>query len=260
MSQVELREVSKRFAGASDLAVSGVNLRVIEGERFVIVGPSGSGKTTVLRLIAGLEVPTSGEIRIGDSRVNEVPARRRGVAMVFQHQALYPHLNVFDNLAFGLRARRVPRAELVERTEAVASWLGLSPFLGRKPKALSGGERQRVAIGRAVVTRPSVLLLDEPFSGLDAPLRASTRDTLLDLHRRLGGTLIMVTHDQDEAFAIGDRIALMRGGKVEQVGSSREIFDRPANRFVAGFLGDPTTSFRPDRSEGDSVGTGEAAN
>jgi len=251
--QVELRGISKRFIGATADAVRDLDLEVAAGERFVIVGASGSGKSTVLRMIAGLETPTTGEIRIGGARMNEVPPRLRGVAMVFQHQALYPHLTVFENLAFGLRARRVPRAETTDRTHAVADWLGLASFLGRKPQALSGGERQRVAIGRAVVTRPSVLLLDEPFSGLDAPLRASTRDALLDIHRRVGGTLILVTHDQTEAIAIGDRVALMRLGGLEQVGTPRELYDRPMNPYVAGFLGDPPMALLPCRLSGGNV-------
>lgn len=243
MSAVELRGLTKRYPDSGSEAVAGVDLAIGPGERFVIVGPSGSGKTTLLRMVAGLESPTSGEILINCRRMNDVAPRDRGVGMVFQHPPLYPHLDVAANLAFGLRARRVPRAEIASRAAEVAGWLGLTGLLGRKPRALSGGERQRVALGRAVVTRPSVLLLDEPFSNLDAPLRASTRASLLELHRRIGTTMILVTHDQTEALAVGGRIAVMRGGRVEQVGTPRQVYDEPATRFVAGFLGDPPMSF-----------------
>ncbi len=243
MSAVDLRGLTKRYPGAAGEAVSGVDLAVGAGERFVVVGPSGSGKSTLLRMVAGLETPSSGEVVIGGRRMNDVPPRDRGVGMVFQHPALYPHLDVAANLGFGLRARGVPRAERTSRTAEVAGWLGLTDLMRRKPRALSGGERQRVALGRAVVARPSVLLLDEPFSNLDAPLRASTRAAMLDLHRKVGGTLILVTHDQTEALAVGERVAVMRGGKVEQVGTPREVYDEPASRFVAGFVGDPPTSF-----------------
>ncbi len=243
MSTVGLRNLTKRYPGASAEAVAGVDLSIEAGERFVIVGPSGSGKTTLLRMIAGLETATSGEIQIEGRRMNEIAPRDRGVGMVFQHPALYPHLDVLSNLTFGLRARGVPAGERATRAREVAGWLGVGDLLDRRPRALSGGERQRVALGRAVLNRPSVLLLDEPFSSLDPPLRAATRAAVLDLHRRLGGTMILVTHDQTEALAVGQRIAVMRGGKVEQVGTPRELYERPASRFVAGFLGDPPMSF-----------------
>jgi multiple sugar transport system ATP-binding protein len=251
--QVECKGVSKRYPDAAALAVADLDLGVERGERFVIVGPSGSGKTSLVRMIAGLESPSSGEICIAGKSMQGVPARDRGVAMVFQNQVLYPHLSVFENLAFGLRARRVPERDVVERIESVAGWLGLSAHLDRRPSSLSGGERQRVAIGRAVATRPAVLLLDEPFSGLDTPLRSATRETLLDVHRQLGGTLILVTHDQTEALAIGDRIAVMNAGRIEQVGDPRDLYDRPANRFVAGFLGEPAMNFLPARQSDGGV-------
>jgi ABC-type sugar transport system ATPase subunit len=243
LSDVELRSLSKRFPGASCDAVSGVNLTISEGERFVIVGPSGSGKTTLLRIVAGLETPTTGQILIGGRTMERVAPRDRGVGLVFQQPALYPHLNVRDNLAFGLRARKVPEPEIAERTAELAGWLGLKGLLERKPKELSGGERQRIALGRAVLARLSVLLLDEPFSSLDAPLRVSIRTALLDLHRRVGGTMLLVTHDQTEALAVGERIAVMQSGRIEQIGTPRELYEAPASRFVAGFLGDPPMSF-----------------
>jgi multiple sugar transport system ATP-binding protein len=243
LSNVELRDLSKRYPGASCDAVSSVNLTIAEGERFVIVGPSGSGKSTLLRIIAGLETPTSGHILIGGRSMDRVAPRDRGVGMVFQHPALYPHLNARDNLAFGLRARKMPAPEIAERTRELAGWLGLEALLDRRPKELSGGERQRIALGRAVATRPSVLLLDEPFSSLDAPLRASIRTALLDLHRHIGGTMLLVTHDQSEALAVGQRIAVMQSGRIEQIGTPRELYEAPTSRFVAGFLGDPPMSF-----------------
>ncbi len=253
MSAVELRGLTKRHPGGTADAVAGVDLAIGEGERFVVVGPSGSGKTTLLRMIAGLESPTSGEIRIGGRRVDEVAPRDRGVGMVFQHPALYPHLDVLGNLTFGLRARGVPVREGTARAREVAGWLGVGELLERRPRALSGGERQRVALGRAVLNRPSVLLLDEPFSSLDPPLRVATRATVLELHRRLGGTMILVTHDQTEALAVGERIAVMRGGRIEQVGTPRELFERPATRFVAGFLGDPPMSFLLCRADAGKI-------
>jgi len=257
LGEVELRGVVKRYPNAGGDAVAGVDLRVADGERFAIVGPSGSGKTTLLRIIAGLEDLTSGAVSLGGREMDGVPPRDRGVGMVFQNQSLYPHLDVAANLGFGLRARGVARAEAAGRVAEVAGWLGLGSLLRRRPRALSGGERQRVAIGRAVLGRPGVLLLDEPFAGLDAPLRASTRAALLDVHRREGWTMILVTHDQTEALAAGGRIALMRSGRVEQVGTAREVFDAPANRFVAGFLGDPPMAFLPCRLGPGRVRIGE---
>ncbi len=250
---VELRGVSKRFDGATNAAVTQVDLSVQAGERFVIVGPSGSGKTTVLRMVAGLESPTHGTVAIDGRNTGLVAPHKRGVAMVFQQPAVYPQLSVFDNLAFGLRARGVARRERSTRVNEVADWLGLGAMLNRRPRTLSGGEIQRVAIGRAAITRPAVLLLDEPFSSLDTPLRASTRDALLDVHQRLGGTLILVTHDQTEALAVGDRIALMRSGSLEAVGTPRELYDAPPTTFVGGFLGDPSMNFLPCKIDGANI-------
>jgi multiple sugar transport system ATP-binding protein len=242
--QVELRGLSKTFAGGVR-AVESVDLTVGDGELFVVVGPSGSGKSTLLRLVAGLEEPDAGGLWIGGERAVGVPPRDRDVAMVFQHPALYPHLSVFENLAFGLRARRCPKAEVSARVGEVAAMLGLADLLPRLPRTLSGGQQQRVALGRAIARRPRVFLLDEPFSGLDAPLRAAIRADLIDLHRRLGTTMILVTHDQAEAMALGDRLAVMERGRVVQEGTPRDVYDRPATRFVAGFIGSPPMNFLP---------------
>jgi ABC-type sugar transport system ATPase subunit len=238
LAGVELRGLGKVFPNGVE-AVSGVDLSVAEGELLAVVGPSGSGKSTLLRLVAGLESPTAGAVLIGGRDVTGLPPRDRDVAMVFQEPALYPYLAVFDNLAFGLRARGAVRAEVKERVEAVAGSLGLSGVLGRRPGTLSGGQRQRVALGRAVVRRPAVFLFDEPLSSLDAPLRASVRGDLIDLHRRLGATMIYVTHDQGEALALGDRVAVIDRGRVVQVASPGEVYERPATRSVAGFIGNP---------------------
>jgi multiple sugar transport system ATP-binding protein len=238
LARVELRGVSKVYPGGVE-AVRAIDLAIDDDELFVIVGPSGSGKSTLLRLVAGLETPNAGEVWIGDRRVDPIPPRDRDVAMVFQTPALYPHLTVRDNLAFGLRARGRPRAEIAARVASAAERLGLVDVLGRRPSALSGGQRQRVALGRAIVRQPRVFLLDEPFSSLDAPLRAAMRAELVDLHRRLGTTMIHVTHDQAEAMAIGGRIAVMDRGRIVQEGPPLDVYDRPASRFVAGFLGSP---------------------
>ena len=242
MAKVDLLGVSKRFGSGLD-AVVGIDLAVAEGEFLVILGPSGSGKSTLLRLLAGLESPTSGSIRIDDRPADGLAPRDRGVGMVFQDPAPYPHLSVFDNLAFGLRARRVPTAQLRARVELTADLLRLADCLDRRPAALSGGQRQRVALGRALAPRPGLLLLDEPLSNLDAPLRASIRDDLMALHRRLGTTTVLVTHDQAEALALGDRVALLDRGRLAQVGPPEELYERPASRFVGGFLGSPPMSF-----------------
>jgi ABC-type sugar transport system ATPase subunit len=226
-------------------AVSAVDLVVGDGELLAIVGPSGSGKSTLLRLIAGLETATSGTLWVGGRRVDDVPPRDRDVAMVFQNPALYPQLTVFDNLAFGLRARGAPRREVRQRVAAVAVQLGLRELLGRLPATLSGGQRQRVALGRAIARRPAAYLFDEPFSSLDAPLRASLRSELLDLHRSLGATMIHVTHDQAEALALGQRVAVMDRGRLVQVGSPREVYEHPSCRFVAEFIGDPPMNVIP---------------
>jgi multiple sugar transport system ATP-binding protein len=246
MATVETRDVRKRFGDV--WAVDGVDLATKEGEFLVLLGPSGCGKTTLLRMLAGLERPTSGEILIGGQVVNDLPPRARKIAMVFQSYALYPHLSVYKNIAFPLKAQGVARAEIPGKVQWASSLFGIERLLDRKPRQLSGGERQRVALARAVVREPSVFLLDEPLSNLDAKLRASARDELLQFQRRIGTTTIYVTHDQVEAMGLGDRIAVMQGGKVRQVGSPAEVYDEPADTFVAGFLGSPPMNFvdRPD--------------
>ncbi len=244
MANVVLQAVSKVYPGGVT-ALSAVDLEIANGELFVALGPSGSGKSTLLRLIAGLEDPSAGSIWIGGKRVDDLPPRDRDVAMVFQTPALYPHLNVFENLAFGLRARSVPKGKLRSTVSAVAERLGIAGVLDRMPRTLSGGQRQRVALGRAIAREPRVFLLDEPFSSLDAPLRASMRAELAELHRRLGTTTILVTHDQAEAMMLGNRVAVVEAGQIVQVGSPTDIYDRPANRFVATFIGQPPMSCLP---------------
>lgn len=226
-------------------AVAETSLTVGGGEFFTILGPSGSGKSTLLRLIAGLEQPTRGSIWIDGRDVTGLSPRDRNIAMVFQEPALYPYLSVRDNLSFGLRARGVGRTEAGERVEPVATAMGLGGLLDRRPQTLSGGQRQRVALGRAVVREPAVFLFDEPLSRLDAPLRASVRAELIDLHRRLGATMLHVTHDQGEALAVSDRLAVLEAGHVVQVGRPREVYGSPATRFVAGFLGGPPMNLLP---------------
>lgn len=244
MGGVELRGLGKLFPNGV-AAVAAVDLAVRDGEFLAVVGPSGSGKSTLLRLIAGLESPTAGTVTIGGRDVTGLAPRDRDVAMVFQDPALFPYLSVFDNLAFGLRARGLGRGEVAGRVQLVADLLGLADLLGRSPETLSGGQRQRVALGRAVVSRPAVFLLDEPLSRLDAPLRAALRGELTDLHRRLGATMIFVTHDQAEALALGDRVAVMDAGRVVQVGTPRAVYETPASRFVGGFVGSPPMAFYP---------------
>jgi len=241
MAQVRLSNLSKRFGQTE--AVKGVDLEVQDHEFLVLVGPSGCGKTTVLRMIAGLEEPTAGEIAIGERRVNELSPKDRDIAMVFQNYALYPHMSVYDNMAFSLRLSKVPASEIDDRVREAARMLGIEELLRRKPGQLSGGQRQRVAVGRAVVREPAVFLMDEPLSNLDAKLRIQTRAELIKLHRRLGITTVYVTHDQVEAMTMGDRIAVMRHGLVQQCDTPQEIFDHPANRFVAGFIGSPPMNF-----------------
>ena len=241
MAQVRLANLSKRFGQTE--AVRSVDLEVEDHEFLVLVGPSGCGKTTILRMIAGLEEPTTGDIHIGDRRVNELSPKDRDIAMVFQNYALYPHMSVYDNMAFSLRLSKQPRAEIDERVHEAARMLGIDELLGRRPGQLSGGQRQRVAVGRAVVREPAVFLMDEPLSNLDAKLRIQTRAELIKLHRRLGITTVYVTHDQVEAMTMGDRIVVMRHGVVQQCDSPQQIFDHPANRFVAGFIGSPPMNF-----------------
>jgi len=237
MAAIQLDHVEKRFDGG--VAVRDLSLDIADGELLVVVGPSGSGKSTVLRLIAGLESPTAGRIRIGGVDVTDIPPQARDLAMVFQHYALYPHMTVRDNLAFGLRMRSVAPDVIARRIDEVAQSLGLASLLDRRPAHLSGGERQRVAFGRAVVREPRAFLLDEPLSNLDPRLRGSTRAELALLHRRLGTTMVYVTHDQEEAMTLGTRVAVMRDGALEQVAPPTEVYRTPANRFVAEFVGSP---------------------
>jgi multiple sugar transport system ATP-binding protein len=239
MAVVETRKLTKVFKEGELGAVNEVDLETREGEFLVFLGPSGSGKTTLLRMIAGLEHPTSGQILIGGRVVNDLTPRERRIAMVFQSYALYPHLTVYNNIAFPLKAQKVPKNLHKEKVEWAASLLGLNALLQRKPRELSGGERQRVALARAIVREPSVFLLDEPLSNLDAKLRLSAREELERFHRRVGTTTIYVTHDQVEAMAMGDRVMVLNKGIVRQLGTPKEVYDDPADTFVATFLGSP---------------------
>ena len=243
MATVTFDHVTKRFGDVT--AVNDLSLQVRDGEFLVLVGPSGCGKTTALRMVAGLEDQTSGDIFIGDRLVNDVAPKDRDIAMVFQNYALYPHMTVYDNIAFGLKLRGTPRAEIERRVKEVAEILGLGELLRRKPKELSGGQRQRVAVGRAIAREPAVFLMDEPLSNLDAKLRVQTRAELEKIHRRVGKTTIYVTHDQIEAMTMGDRIAVMRDGVLQQLDTPQVLHDRPANLFVAGFIGSPAMNFFP---------------
>jgi multiple sugar transport system ATP-binding protein len=238
MTHVRFDAVTKEFADGLR-AVDQLDLSIDQGEFMVLVGPSGCGKTTALRMTAGLEVITEGTISIDGRVVNDVPSAKRDIAMVFQNYALYPHMTVFENMAFGLQQRRIRKRDLELRVREIARLLELEPFLSRKPKALSGGQRQRVAMGRAIVRRPSVFLMDEPLSNLDAKLRVQMRAEIRALQRRLGVTTIYVTHDQIEAMTMGDRVAVMRAGELQQVATPQELYRQPANLFVAGFIGSP---------------------
>ncbi len=244
MSSVTLKNVKKSF-GSLDI-IKGVDLTIEDGECCVFVGPSGCGKTTLLRIISGLEDATSGSIEIAGQDVTGAEPSKRGIAMVFQSYALYPHLTVRQNISFGLSLAKLPKAEIAAKVEAAAAALQLAPYLDRKPKALSGGQRQRVAIGRAMVRDPKVFLLDEPLSNLDASLRAQMRIELTDLHRKLGATMIYVTHDQVEAMTMADKIVVLNGGKIEQVGSPMELYNNPVSPFVAGFIGSPKMNLYED--------------
>ena len=243
MAEVKVKNVSKLFGKV--VAVKDFTLNIEDGEFVILVGPSGCGKTTTLRSIAGLEEVTGGEIYIGDRLVNDVPPKDRDVAMVFQNYALYPHMDVYRNMSFGLRLRRTPKDEIDKIVRRTAKMLGIAELLNRKPKELSGGQRQRVALGRAIVRDPRVFLFDEPLSNLDAKLRIAMRAELLDLHRRLKTTTIYVTHDQLEAMTMGDRIVVMNDGLIQQVDSPQQVYDHPANRYVAGFVGSPAMNFLP---------------
>ncbi len=248
MAEVVLEGVTKVYPG-DVVAVSEVSLHVADKELLVLVGPSGCGKSTTLRMVAGLEETTRGSIRIGERVVNDVPPKDRDIAMVFQNYALYPHMTVYKNMAFGLKLRKIPKPDIDRRVNEAASLLGIGDLLGRRPKALSGGQRQRVALGRAIVRKPAVFLFDEPLSNLDAKLRVGMRAELSRLHRRLGTTMIYVTHDQVEAMTLGDRIAVMDRGVVQQLAAPLELYNRPRNRFVAGFLGTPPMNFIDGRLE-----------
>jgi len=243
MANVVLKEVAKRFGDF--VAVQNMNLNIAEGEFTVFVGPSGCGKSTTLRMVAGLESVTDGEIYIKDRLVNRVHPKDRNIAMVFQSYALYPHMNVYDNIAFGLKMRKNPKEEIKKRVNEAAEILGIQTLLDRKPRQLSGGQRQRVALGRAIVRKPDVFLFDEPLSNLDAKLRVQMRIELKKLHEQLKTTVIYVTHDQIEAMTIGDRIVVMKDGVVQQVGSPLDLYYRPANMFVGGFIGSPAMNFLP---------------
>jgi sn-glycerol 3-phosphate transport system ATP-binding protein len=243
MAEVTLKSVVKSFGRST--VVQQFDLSIRDGEFLVLLGPSGCGKTTTLRMIAGLESITSGDVFVGGKRMNDVEPKDRGVAMVFQNYALYPHKSVFANMAMALKLQKVPRPEIEARVRSVAETLGLTPYLDRKPAALSGGQRQRVAIGRAIVRTPQVFLFDEPLSNLDAKLRVRMRMELQELHRRLGVTSIYVTHDQIEAMTLADRIVVMEAGRIAQVGTPRDVYERPATLFVAGFIGSPAMNFIP---------------
>ncbi|MDH7485215.1 MAG: sn-glycerol-3-phosphate ABC transporter ATP-binding protein UgpC [Anaerolineae bacterium] len=241
MASVTYENVTKRFGEV--VAVNNMNLEVQDKEFLVLVGPSGCGKTTALRLLAGLEEVTHGNIYIGDRLVNDIAPKDRDIAMVFQSYALYPHMSVYDNMAFGLKLRKTPKAEIDRRVKEAAEILGISQLLDRKPKQLSGGQRQRVAVGRAIVREPAVFLFDEPLSNLDAKLRVQTRAELAKLHLRLGTTFIYVTHDQVEAMTMATRIAVMRDGILQQLDTPQNLYDHPGNVFVAGFIGSPSMNF-----------------
>ena len=243
MASVRLEHVFKRFGNVT--AVSDVNLDIADQEFLVLLGPSGCGKTTTLRMVAGLEELSEGSIYIGDREVSQVAPKDRDIAMVFQNYALYPHMTVYENMAFGLKLRKVPRAEIERRVKEAAEILGLGSLLTRKPKELSGGQRQRVALGRAIVREPKAFLMDEPLSNLDAKLRTQTRVELKRLHQRLGATILYVTHDQTEAMTMGTRIVVMRDGVVQQVDTPDGIYNRPANQFVATFVGTPAMNLVP---------------
>jgi multiple sugar transport system ATP-binding protein len=247
MTEIALDHVGKRFDDGT-VAVRDVSFEIRDGEFFILVGPSGCGKSTLLGMIVGLTAPTEGEIRVDGKRVNEVDARDRNMAMVFQSYALYPHMTVRENLAFPLSVAGLDRAEIESRVERAAAILELEALLDRRPASLSGGQRQRAAMGRAIVREPAAFLLDEPLSNLDARLRVQMRTEIARLQKRLGTTTIYVTHDQAEALTLGDRVAVLRGGVVQQVGTPRELYEAPANLFVAGFIGAPAMNFLPARA------------
>jgi multiple sugar transport system ATP-binding protein len=248
MAEIKLEKVTKRFAGDT-VAVNELDLYIKDGEFMVFVGPSGCGKTTALRMIAGLETVTEGDVRIGDRVVNDVPPKDRDIAMVFQNYALYPHMSVYDNMAFGLKLAKTDKSEIDRRVKEAAKVLGLQEFLSRKPRALSGGQRQRVAMGRAIVREPQAFLMDEPLSNLDAKLRVQMRSEIGRIQHDLEVTTVYVTHDQVEAMTMGDRVAVIKKGELQQVGTPTELFQKPLNLFVAGFIGSPSMNFASARIE-----------
>ena len=260
MSAISLRNVVKRYGRgpAANQVIHGVNAEIESGEFVVIVGPSGCGKSTLLRMVAGLEEISGGEIAIADRVVNHVEPADRDIAMVFQNYALYPHMSVFENMAYGLKIRKIPADEIQARVDKAAKILELGPYLKRKPRELSGGQRQRVAMGRAIVRQPAVFLFDEPLSNLDAKLRAQTRIEIQKLHQELGITSLFVTHDQVEAMTLAQRMLVMNGGRIEQIGTPEEVYQRPATTFVAGFIGSPPMNLIPGRVEGSAFVAGPA--
>src|SRR5881275_1669655 len=245
MAQVALRNIVKTFDRTP--AVQGIDLDISDREFIVLVGPSGCGKSTTLRMIAGLEEATSGEIYIGDQLVNDVPPKDRDIAMVFQNYALYPHMTVYENMSFGLRLKKFPKPEIKERVEAAARILDITDLLARRPKQLSGGQRQRVAMGRAIVRNPKVFLFDEPLSNLDAKLRVQMRTEIKKVHQKVTTTTVYVTHDQVEAMTLADRVVVMNQGRIEQIGAPNDLYHHPETRFVAGFIGSPAMNFIPCR-------------
>src|SRR4051812_47531669 len=252
MAQVNLRKLVKHYDETP--AVRGIDLDIADKEFVVLVGPSGCGKTTTLRMIAGLEEVTSGDIVIGGDVVNDVPPKDRDIAMVFQNYALYPHMTVFENMSFGLKLRRIPKPEIKARVEKAAKILDITDLLGRRPKQLSGGQRQRVAMGRAIVRNPKVFLFDEPLSNLDAKLRVQMRTEIKRVHQQVKTTTVYVTHDQVEAMTLADRVVVMNHGIIEQVGTPNDLYHSPRTRFVAGFIGSPAMNFIPCRMEGGDSG------
>src|SRR5437588_5922685 len=252
MADVVLRDVVKRFDNVE--AVRQISLDIPDKEFVVLVGPSGCGKSTTLRMIAGLEEVTEGEILIGGEKVNDVPPKDRDIAMVFQNYALYPHMTVFENMSFGLRLRRTPKPEIRERVEHAARILDITDLLERRPKQLSGGQRQRVAMGRAIVRNPKVFLFDEPLSNLDAKLRVQMRTEIKRVHQKVKTTTVYVTHDQVEAMTLADRVVVMNGGLIEQVGPPHELYHKPKTRFVAGFIGSPAMNFMSSKLESNGTG------
>jgi multiple sugar transport system ATP-binding protein len=256
-TSIQLRQLKKAYGDVH--VIHGVDLTIEPGDFTVFVGPSGCGKSTLLRMIAGLEPITGGDLVIDGQRMNEVPAAKRGIAMVFQSYALYPHMSVYQNLAFGLETAKMPKAEIESRVQRAAEILKIEPLLKRKPKQLSGGQRQRVAIGRAIVREPKIFLFDEPLSNLDAELRVAMRVEIAKLHKDLGNTMIYVTHDQVEAMTMADKIVVLRAGVIEQAGAPLELYNNPKNLFVAGFIGSPKMNFLTAMGEGETVRTAGAS-